>query len=665
MHNPFKYSKSVEDKITYYPSSKAPGNDGIHIKFLKVLSHESTKLSTILADFYSILYLTSTTPSKWNEAITAIIPKHGKPPTIDNTRPIALTQMLRRLFESVLHSKWNKEDWFTPHAWQAGGRKGYSTLTHVAVGDHLAKNGQQVTTLLDIKKAFDSIRHSDLEKILKGRNMNMADLKLILALFTTNNRTKLIINGNIVQQDILFQRGIFQGSVLSPGLFSLCIDPLLKEIQLISGKEITCLAFADDLKIQTQTFQKNQEILDLCGKWSNEYHVTFNVQKCYQLQQANSNDQILTLYDIPLQTSESEKYLGIEIKKSGVDWKGYIKRITLKATKMLSFLKSVGYYWPVHTRLHLYKTFVRSQLEYASPLLSVWLQKDNDITKDCIKTLELVQTEAIKFIMGMATSNPTTTIKDISTVYMMMDLMPILSRINYMRNSFHFHVTNLHPDNPWNEISIEVQARFGNVPSFNLVHNLINPANSIREFLSIEKDPAINPKKAFKDHYKRAFRSSIQQRQGIMVKLVNHHTLSTIKTFQRLARVVNQDTALKLPSLKLARLAMNWRRNQQWIPRSYTCNRCALPFNRGHITRCNLDEWLLNDLEQELHLKAKGIVKDYKNAVSQFNTKYPDTQGHYTIVDYILNIGDIRTITATLNWLDSHIIETNQPATAI
>lgn len=69
----------------------------------------------------------------------------------------------------------------------------------------------------------------------------------------------------------------------------------------------------------------------------------------------------------PLQFVDSYKYLGVHITNN-LSWQKHIHHVINKANSTLGFLRRNFRLTPVPLKLLLYKTLVRSKLEYASPI---------------------------------------------------------------------------------------------------------------------------------------------------------------------------------------------------------------------------------------------------------------------------------------------------------
>ena len=91
-----------------------------------------------------------------------------------------------------------------------------------------------------------------------------------------------------------------------------------------------------------------------------------------------------------LEATDTEKYLGVTISKD-LSWNDHISSITAKANITLGFVKRNVKTSGEKVKEMAYKTFVRPQVEYASP---VW----SPHTKDNIKKIEMTQRRAAGWV---------------------------------------------------------------------------------------------------------------------------------------------------------------------------------------------------------------------------------------------------------------------------
>ncbi|KAI8830567.1 hypothetical protein BC829DRAFT_494742 [Chytridium lagenaria] len=94
-------NSSISSSILQYPTHKACGHDSLHVLVLRALIPSPSFFPSCLP--FPPLRCLRPHPTAWNHATLTLLPK-TEPPTAPNTRPIALTLMLRRLFERIFLS---------------------------------------------------------------------------------------------------------------------------------------------------------------------------------------------------------------------------------------------------------------------------------------------------------------------------------------------------------------------------------------------------------------------------------------------------------------------------------------------------------------------------------------------------------------------------------
>ena len=158
------------------------------------------------------------------------------------------------------------------------------------------------------------------------------------------------------------------------------------------------LIYADDTKSFTAnpspTNTLHQDDIDAKLKWSLDWQILFNPQKCKILHCGHSNPK--TKYQMGTNTIEAdqtEKDLGVTIDNK-LNFTKHINSASAKANRTLTIIKQNFPYLDPDTFLTLYKSKVRPILEFASP---VW----NPHLKNHIRNLERVQQRATKLIPAL------------------------------------------------------------------------------------------------------------------------------------------------------------------------------------------------------------------------------------------------------------------------
>ena len=127
-----------------------------------------------------------------------------------------------------------------------------------------------------------------------------------------------------------------------------------------------------------------QSDLNKLQEWEQLWDMAFN-PKCQVLHIARSRKPIhrnYTMHDQVLESVDHARYLGVDIS-SDVNFSHHIDRITANASKSLGFLKRNIQTKHSSIREAAYKTVVRPQLDYVSPIWSPYTKKDTYKWKWC------------------------------------------------------------------------------------------------------------------------------------------------------------------------------------------------------------------------------------------------------------------------------------------
>ena len=269
-------------------SSTATGPDKVAYPMLKHLPRSGMDF---LLHIFNLSWSSHSFPSIWKTSSIIPIHKMGKP--LDSPasfRPISLTFCVSKLFERIILSRllFFLESNFILSPRQAGFRPGRSTLDQILYlsqsisdGFNKPRPGSRTTlSTIDFSKAFDSVWHPALfHKLIS------AGLPPCFARWTQSflsDRRACVVFQNHKSRSFRVRRGVSQGSVLGPVLFSLFINNLPASLP----SSISCSLYADDLAIWSSSpsvptaVEATQGALFRLERWSEHWCLPLNPSKC-------------------------------------------------------------------------------------------------------------------------------------------------------------------------------------------------------------------------------------------------------------------------------------------------------------------------------------------------------------------------------------------------
>ena len=242
-------------------------------------------------------------------------------------RPITLGPVFLQIFENALLKKFGH--YLTSDDLQFAYKKAHSTAhAHFvlkACVDYYTSNGSNVlVTFLDCSKAFDTISHYGIFLKLMDRGVPIFFLKLIMYWYL-NMKSRVHWEAEFSDYfDVL--TGIKQGGVLSPRIFTLYVDCLIRRLRkagigcYLFSFFVACLMYADDLCLIAPSRGAMQQLLAICEVFCNEFCLSFNVKKSKALLFGKYDTNLISplkLNDEELDFVDSWKYLGCTIVSGG------------------------------------------------------------------------------------------------------------------------------------------------------------------------------------------------------------------------------------------------------------------------------------------------------------------------------------------------------------
>ena len=212
--------------------------------------------------------------------------KRGNKSDSSNYRAIAISSILGKLLDSIIiqdqHFSLKTDDL------QFGFKENTSTITCTqllieTVEYYNSNNTDCFILLLNASKAFDRIEYVRLFELLRDRNMCPIVLRLIITMYISQ---KMQVGwGEIVSSQFSISNGVKQGGVMSPVLFTVYLDNLLKNLRQrnigckIGATYLGVFGYADDLTLLCPSISGLKEMLKICEDYASDYNIIFNAKK--------------------------------------------------------------------------------------------------------------------------------------------------------------------------------------------------------------------------------------------------------------------------------------------------------------------------------------------------------------------------------------------------
>lgn len=364
--------ESIRRAVRELATGKAPGESRVASELVKF---GGEYVDVALLGLFQACFAQGVVPEAWKKAMLVPIPKRDLAQSDPaNFRPISLTEIPRKAFERVLQR--HLEGSMRPLSISQGGfrrnRGCYdmvASLVEIKRQSRIAKRPLFVS-YLDIKAAYDTVDRSILWRRCLDYGLQPADVRILAALFDDN--TSSVTMGGRKGSPFALNRGLLQGSVLSPLLYSIFLDPLLNHLNAIarvrpSEVPAAVLAYADDLALVSDDRQHMQALLDQCTEFAARNNFSFNGKKC-EVQIPRHDD--LNTFRVDgqlLKRCDTFKYLGIPIGERGIDIQALAEANAKNAMSAACEFRGLGLNaggFDIKTASRIIKMFLRSKMEY-------------------------------------------------------------------------------------------------------------------------------------------------------------------------------------------------------------------------------------------------------------------------------------------------------------
>ena len=173
---------------------------------------------------------------------------------------------------------------------QAGFRKGRETRDQIANMGWIVEKAREFQRniyfcVIDYAKAFDYVDHNRLWKILKKMGIPDHLTCLLRKLFAGQEAT--VSTGHRTTDWFQIGKGVCQGSILSPCLFNLYAEYIMKNARLdeaqaginIARRNVNNLGYIDDTTLMAESEEELNTLLTKVKEESEKVSLKLNIQK--------------------------------------------------------------------------------------------------------------------------------------------------------------------------------------------------------------------------------------------------------------------------------------------------------------------------------------------------------------------------------------------------
>ncbi|CAF3398890.1 unnamed protein product [Rotaria socialis] len=422
----------VHDAIKQMTNMKAPGIDNISADLLKAGGIPMAKwVHEILCDVWN----DEEVVEDWTTAILIRLYKNKGDRTVcGNYRGISLLVVTGKIFSRIILNRIQNVIYKQLLEQQAGFRRNKSTIDPIFTLKLIMEKSQEYNKSLflcfiDIQKAYDSVDRKLLWKVCRGYSISDKLIRL-LKLLHSKTKARVRINGEL-SESFEMETGVLQGGIISPMLFNIFFDYVIRRVTEEAGVngvklafgsrdffntdkdqfedlDVVALMYADDLVAISDNATDIERFIRTFEKVTQQCGLTMNVKKTcmMSLKQFKEDDQRRVIkgqeidipkFDITLRNENIElvehfPYLGCIVSRDHSMEKEIETRLG-KASSTFNMLRNTIWYRKsisFEAKFRIFRACVLPVLLYGSEIWSVTVTQERRINTFYMKCLRTI-----------------------------------------------------------------------------------------------------------------------------------------------------------------------------------------------------------------------------------------------------------------------------------
>jgi len=317
--------EEVRRAVSRLKGGKAPGVCNIMPEMLKAGGEAAIEW---LVKLFNAVWERGEAPRDWKSGIIVPIHKKGSRLECTNYRGISLLSVVGKVFARVLNDRVKGLTEGSVMDEQGGFRSGRGCIDQVfavkqVVEKMIEKDKVMFMVFIDLEKAYDNVCREKLWRVLFDYGVRGRLLRSVKALYE-GGRARVKVEG-MESQWFGVHKGVRQGCTLSPWLFNVFIDNVVKEARRECIREVTLstgtignLLFADDMVMMAETREALQHNVESMNAALTRWGLKVNWKKSKVMRVARKGEECQVMIgDEQLEQVDTMKYLGVMISGDG------------------------------------------------------------------------------------------------------------------------------------------------------------------------------------------------------------------------------------------------------------------------------------------------------------------------------------------------------------
>jgi hypothetical protein len=416
--------KEVWAAVRKLKLGKAPGMDGILTDILKTAAdgvgtskmRGNNTVVTALCLLFNFVLDREVWPERWGTGVIFPLHKDGSRLDPANFRPITLLSVVGKMFGIIVNARVMQysEAVGAISDEQGGFRANRGCPDQVLIWTEVLASRKErglptFATFVDVRKAYDTVWREKAYVAMHDAGINGKLWRQFQVMHAGLTRQVMHPVGLTDPFDV--ERGVAQGAVESPWIYSMFIDGLAKALKMaghgimIAGRRVPLLMYADDVVMlastQSELVAMNAIATDFARRNRFEYNgkksgvMVFNAGAAATTKVKEAK---WVLFGKEVKVVDSYTYLGTVTTTQEGDWRAHVLSAITRAKRRSNDLAYMCRYdrgMRPRTAVTLWQSLVRPILEYASEIWS------GQIPRYLTQKAEAVQLKFLRVALGL------------------------------------------------------------------------------------------------------------------------------------------------------------------------------------------------------------------------------------------------------------------------